>query len=288
MDNIFESDIAQANEYYLDNISLEARANPFKTISDGIKRNLHSVVSSIPVFDPTDTKQNEIGENFAKFSEAADSNTIKNLNHLHVKDINVTVPVGFTGDYPAYFEVLIRQLHSIEDITKTTIVPAHNLILKYVGKPETMMSIDNADLAKIKLRSDDIEKFKKDMNRFFDPKRSNQSLPIGKLVANKKQLETLLTNVSSEVVPWMLNDKWRNDVFKSYIKLQESLDLLLVRIEQKPEVYQLSKLNAERLARLVNDIAVEIELTGALFTYINQFITCMVNMQFAIYTAITD
>ena len=80
----------------------------------------------------------------------------------------------------------------------------------------------------------------------------------------------------------MLSTKWQTEVFTSYSALQQSIDLLLVRIEQKPQEYQLNKLNAERLAKLINDAAVEVELVSAMFVYMNQLVECAIHLQEAL------
>lgn len=288
MSDTIASQIADKNEHHLEVIAMEAIGNPLSAMSDIIKRSLHSVVSNVPSFNPKHKKQNELGDIVRLFHETTQSEVLKNVNHLEIRNINVVVPVGFTGDYLGYFNVLSKQMAVMQNINIAVIEPTHNLILKYIGKPDSMSTIDNSDLDKIKLHTAEIEKFKSEMSAYFDPKRAHQTLPIGKLVNNTKDLQQLVSNVRNDLLPWMLDHNWRNSVFKSYSKLQASLDLLLVRIEQKPEEYSLTKLNAERLARLINDVAVEIELTGALFIYINQLIDCIINLQLAIYSDLED
>lgn len=286
MSDIIQSKINDKNERYVEAISLEAFSNPFKGITDTIKDSLHSVIRNVPMFNTKAANENELGKAMHMFNEKTKVDVIKNVNHIEVKDIMVVVPVGFTGDYLSYFNVLAKQLTIMHDIKDVVVEPTHNLILKYIGKPETMSSIDNSDLDKIKLHSLQIEQFKREMNKYFDPKRSHQSLPVGKLVANTKEMHQLVTDIRNGLLPWMLDVKWRTNLFNSYTKLQQSLDLLMVRIEQKPDEYQLTKLNAERLARLINDVAVEIELTGALFIYTNQLIDCVINLQAAVYSSL--
>ena len=285
MADLFESQVYLENEHYLEQISLEAMSNPFKGITASLKSNMHRVLANIPLVRNSNAGENDLAKKLSEFNNNKSDPTLKNVNHLETKDILVVVPVGFTGDYIGYTKVLTDQFRIMQDLNTDVIIPAHNLILKYIGKPSSMAAIDNVDLQRIKLHSDEIEEFKKQMNSFFDAKRKHQSLPIGKLVNSAKEFNEFATELSGSILPWMLNDKWRNDVFKSYTALQESLDLLMVRIEQKPDEYHFNKLNAERLSKLVNDVAVEIELTGAMFTYVNQLLECAVHLQTTLITA---
>ena len=174
MSDIIQSKINDKNERYVEAISLEAFSNPFKGITDTIKDSLHSVIRNVPMFNTKAANENELGKAMHMFNEKTKVDVIKNVNHIEVKDIMVVVPVGFTGDYLSYFNVLAKQLTIMHDIKDVVVEPTHNLILKYIGKPETMSSIDNSDLDKIKLHSLQIEQFKREMNKYFDPKRSHQ------------------------------------------------------------------------------------------------------------------
>ena len=281
MSNITQSAINNENQPHLDAISLEAISNPFSYITDSIKRNLHRVVINLQ--DLQESKyRNDLGDTYHKFKENVNDKSIKNSNHLEVKDILVVVPTGFTGDYLTYAKVLTQQFKVMQNVTRDVIEPTHNLILKYIGKPETMTSVTTSDLNRVLFHDKEIEKFKKAMNRFFDVKKQHQSLPIGKLVRNTKEFNQLTAELSSNILPWMLNSKWQTELFRSYTGLQKSIDLLLVRIEQKPQEYQLSKLNAERLAKMINAVAVEVELTSAMFVYMNQLLECSTALQEAL------
>lgn len=283
MTDVLLSQITEDNKLHLEDISLEAFDNPFQSMSDTIKRNMHAVVSNISNIvkghDLTD-----LGINANEFKQtAASAKRPGNSTHIETKDIMVVVPVGFTGDYLGYTKLLAKQFKSMYNLKNDVIVPAHNLILKYIGKPDTMVNINNTDLNRVKFHTEDIEHFKKEMNRYFNAKLKHQALPVGALIKSGNEFDQLVTELSNSILPWMVSTAWRSDVFNSYIELQQSLDLLLVRIEQKPQEYQLNKLNAERLAKLVNDVAVEIELTGAMFVYMNQLIECAIQLQRVIY-----
>lgn len=280
MSDVIESTINKANQQYIDAISQEAIGNPFSGITSGIKRNLHNVIMNLQDLQ-TDKYQTALAETYVTFKENAHTHgkAFKNSNHLEVKDLQVVVPTGFTGDYIAYTRLLGTQFKAMQNITNDVLEPTHNLILKYIGKPETMSSVSNDDLKRIKFHDKEIESFKKSMNKFFDVKKKHQALPLGKLVRSTKEFNQLATELSNTVLPWMLNTKWQSEVFRSYTALQQSVDLLLVRIEQKPQEYQLNKLNAERLAKLINDAAVEVELTSAMFVYVNQLVECAIALQ---------
>lgn len=283
MSDITESKIHSANLPHLDAISQEAISNPFSGITAGIKRNLHNVIINLQDLQ-TDKYQTSLAETYVTFKENAHNNSkeFKNSNHLEVKGLQVVVPTGFTGDYISYTRVLGAQFKAMQNITNDVLEPTHNLILKYIGKPDTMSNVSNDDLKRIKFHDKEIETFKKSMNKFFDPKKKHQALPIGKLVRSTKEFNQLATELGGAILPWMLNTKWQTEVFRSYTALQQSIDLLLVRIEQKPQEYQLNKLNAERLAKLINDAAVEVELVSAMFVYMNQLVECAIHLQEAL------
>lgn len=283
MSDVIQSVINTANEQHLAAISQEAFSNPFSGITADIKRNLHNVIINLQDLQ-TDKYQTSLAETYVTFKENAYNNSkeFKNSNHLEVKGLQVVVPTGFTGDYIGYTRVLGAQFKAMQNIRNDVLEPVHNLILKYIGKPDTMSNISNDDLKRIKFHDKEIESFKKSMNKFFDPKKKHQALPIGKLVRSTKEFNQLATELGGAILPWMLNTKWQTEVFRSYSELQQSIDLLLVRIEQKPQEYQLNKLNAERLAKLINDAAVEVELTSAMFVYMNQLVECAIHLQEAL------
>ena len=249
-----------------------------------IKSRLHKIVGTLSSKSASanphqdDDIENQLVD-FQVAHKEARGNYSKSISYSEVRNILVTVPVGFTGDLMGYCKVLQDMDKVMSDLSRDVIEPTHNVILKYIGKPETMSNITNSDFAKVKLHSNQIEKFKKDMNRYFSATNKNQTLPIGKLIKNLNQFNDLANQVNNNVLPFSRDVKGRNKIHRSYTNLQKSLDLLLVRIEQKPEQYQLNKLNAERLANLINSVAVEIELYGALVNYNTQLAICVGNLQ---------
>ena len=284
MSSIVTSKVQQENQESLDIISTEALSNPLKGMTDVIKNRLHKIVATLtskPAGINPD-QNNAIEDQFVDFQIAhkeARGNYSKSVSYTEIKNILVTVPVGFTGDLVGYCQVLQDMDKVMSDLSRDVVEATHNVVLKYIGKPETMSNITNSDFAKVKLHSNQIEKFKKDMNRYFSATNKNQTLPIGKLIKNLNQFNDLANQVKNNVIPFSQDTKARNKLHRSYTDLQKSLDLLLVRIEQKPEQYQLNKLNAERLANLVNSVAVEIELYSALVNYNSQLVICVRNLQ---------
>lgn len=277
MYDVILSKVDEANEFDLQSISTEAYNLPFKAITDKIKRSLHNVIGNVPTFNSSTTS--EVNNVVKAFKQGNSDNATKTFNYLEIKDILVIVPVGFTGDYLGYFNMLLKQFEVMSNLVDDVIKPTHNLVLKYIGKPESMTTIDNADIEKVKLHDAQIESFKKDMNKYFDSRRNHQTLPISKLVRNANELQELFKTISMEIKGPMVDIKCHDAIFTSYQQLQKSLDLLMVRIEQNPDVYKLNKLNAERLARLINDVAVEIEVRAALHSYLKQFVECAIAVQ---------
>lgn len=279
MSDITESKINNKNEGYVEAISQEAMENPFRGMTDSIKDKLHRVISNVAFFKHGESTASISSEASYNFKENARNKVSAEVNYIDIKDIKVVVPVGFTGDYIGYVSLLSEQYLVMQNLTKDVIAPTHNLILKYIGKPDTMTSIENSDLARIKLHSTEIESFKKRMNTFFSSSQKHQALPISKLVRSNSEFNQMVTNITVTIIPALADSKSQRDMFKSYKDLHQSIDLLMVRIEQKPDVYRLNKLNAERLAKLLNDVAVEIEILGALHVYMNQLLICVVELQ---------
>lgn len=279
MTDIIKSQIHELNKESLDVISTEAMSNPLKGMTELIKARLHKIVNSL-----SNNKNAEVMEGhdlktdaFTDFMVSHKENKgkyVKSNTYMDLKNVNVTVPVGFTGDLMGYATTLASISKSMSNLSREVLEPTHNLILKYIGKPETMSSISNSDFGKIKLHSNEIEKFKKEMNVYFSAKQKHQVLPVGKLLKNLNQFNDVANLINTSIIPFELNVKARDTIYKSYTQLQQSLDLLLVRIEQKPDQYQLNKLNAERLANLINDVAVELELYSALVNYNHQLVMC--------------
>lgn len=284
MDNTFVSKIQENNQEALDNISLEAMSNPLKGMTDNIKSRLHSIVGSLSGNNGKgDSTEVESAINsFDKFTELNARQTGKAkyevVSYTDLRPIVVTVPTGFSGNLVEYSEVLANQCRVMANLTKDVIDPTHNLILKYIGKPESMTTISNSDFGKIKLHTTELEQFKKDMNRFFSSKNRHQTQPIGSLIKNVGQLQNISSDLSKTIGPFISAASNRAMLYRAYTQLQQSIDLLLVRIEQKPEQYQLNKLNAERLASLINDVAVEIELYSAMYAYCDQHIMTFIGI----------
>ena len=284
MDNTFVSKIQESNQDALDSISLEALSNPLKGMSDSIKSKLHSIVSSLSGNNGKDTSV-EIDRAVDRLNEYTELNIANAhkakyvmVSYTDLRPIVVTVPTGFSGNLADYSTVLADMCRVMTNLTKDVIEPTHNLILKYIGKPDTMTTINNSDFGKIKLHTTEIEKFKKDMNRFFSAKNKHQTQAIGSLIKNVGQLHYIRNDISKTISPYIFAASSRVTLYKTYMQLQQSIDLLLVRIEQKPEQYQLNKLNAERLATLINDVAVEIELYSAMFAYCDQLLMVFISV----------
>lgn len=286
MDNIYVSTIQENNKDDLEYISMEALSNPLKGMTDRIKDRLHRIVSSLSsnngkAESPAVKKARDTLDKVTEFNVAQSRQgkpQYRVVSYTDLRPIVVTVPVGFSGNLVDYSEVLANQCRVMANLTKEVLEPTHNLILKYIGKPETMTTISNSDFGKIKLHTNEIEKFKKDMNRFFSTKHKHQTQPIGSLIKNVNQLQTISSDLSKTIGPYITDTKNRAVLFRAYTQLQQSIDLLLVRIEQKPEQYQLNKLNAERLASLINDVAIEIELYSAMFAYCDQHIMTFIGV----------
>lgn len=278
MDNTFVSKIQESNQEALDSISLEAMSNPLKGMTDSIKSRLHNIVGSLSGNNGKgdSTEVESAMDSFDKFTELNARQTgrakYEVVSYTDLRSIVVTVPTGFSGNLVDYTEILANQCRVMANLTKEVIDPTHNLILKYIGKPESMTTISNSDFGKIKLHTSEIEQFKKDMNRFFSSKKRHQTQPIGSLIKNVSQLQNISSDLSKTIGPFISAASNRAMLYRAYMQLQQSIDLLLVRIEQKPEQYQLNKLNAERLASLINDVAVEIELYSAMYAYCDQHI----------------
>ena len=283
MTDIVTSHIHALNEESLEVISTEAISNPLKTMTEVIKNRLHRIVESLYQNKLTSVKavnaETQASVDFQVAHKQNRGQYHKTNSYIDLKNVLITVPVGFTGDLIGYAEILTQQNKAMLNLAQDVIEPTHNLILKYIGKPETMSSISNSDFGKVKLHDVQTEKFKKQMNHYFSAKQKHQTLPVGKLIKNLNQFNDLADVVNLNVVPFEKDLNTRALIWKSYHQLQKSIDLLLVRIEQKPEQYQLNKLNAERLAKLINDVAVEIELYSALVTYNSQLIVCVAQLQ---------
>lgn len=283
MDNYVKSNIHELTKQDLEEISLEAFNNPLQGITESIKNRLHNIVKSISSISSKGRIGNnpELKDMLTDFSSRHVTNTKTNDNsvsYIDVKEMVIVVPVGFSGNILEYTNVIVTQCSLLTDLSKQVIEPTHNLILKYIGKPESMLNISTSDLSKVNLHNREIEIFKKDMNKFFNTKKKHQTQPIKILISNFRQFIELGDILKRNIVPFIVNDSDRHKIFKSYTQLQSSLDLLLVRIEQKPEQYQLNKLNAERLSNLIRDVALEIELYSATVSYCEQLMSIYINL----------
>lgn len=257
---------------------MESIGSPLRAMTGTIKNALHKVVSNLSFLKTDTVPNNSIHESHFKIQEQNKNPPPKTTNYVTIRGIHSLVPVGFTGNLLDYTNVILNHLAVMENLSRDVIEPANNLILKYIGRPESLVNISNQDANTIKFHTDMNEDFKKDMNRFYDSKRSHQTQPIGTLIKSIGEYNELIATLNTGTKPWMSNDKWTSRIHKSYKEFQKSIDLLMVRIEQKPDVYRLNKLSAEKVATIISRVAVEIELASAMLAYLDQLMMAVVTL----------
>lgn len=274
---MFEPAIAKENREALNQISQEAFANPFAMMGNRVKNLLAEVVTNINNIKHKNDESNVISSLRPTTREREE--LIKKIPYVDMRKVNVLCPNGFTGDYVSYALFLNNHLKLMQNFNKEVLVPTHNLILKYIGKPETLTSINNKDFDAIRFHFKEIEEFKKKMNHFFNVKLNNQTLPYAKLIKNQNEYIQLVKLLQADTIP-AYNKLYeeRQKTEKLYKDLTKTIDLLMLRIEQKPNVYVINQLNAERLSNMLNEVAVELEFIAALQDYTEQLFIGVINL----------
>lgn len=256
-------------------ISLEAFNNPFSTLNFKLKQSFQKIVSHFnDVINHKKTEEKEPEKMHLAKQIANDEKRIRTIGFIPFKDLNVPVPPGFKGNILTMSKDLDKVINQFKDLEKTTLKPTHNLILKYIGKPQLLSSITNNDFKDIKIYKDEMESTKKNLNLMFDYKHNYQKQKFSSLFKNMGELTTFANLVYGSHYSTLQKARLARPKLVDLTKeISKSMDLLMLRMEQKPDQYAINAVNAEKISSLLLSVAEVVEFHGSMQVLMDQTIS---------------
>lgn len=255
-------------------ISLEAFNNPFSTLSFKLKQSFQKIVNHFnDVINHKKSEEKEPEKLFLAKQIASNEKQIRTIGFIPFKDLKVPVPPGFKGNILNLSKDLDKVINQFKDLEKTTLKPTHNLILKYIGKPQLLSSITNNDFKDIKLYKDEIENTKKNLNLMFDYKHNYQQQKFVSLFKNIGDLTTFANlTYNTHYATLQKARQARPRLVDLTKEISKSMDLLMLRMEQKPDQYAINAVNAEKISSLLLSVAEIVEFHGSMQVMMDQTI----------------
>lgn len=266
-------------KHEVDAISMEAFSNPLKGITSTIKDKLHilsshmntTITNAMPKFGRLNFDPKVFHSRTLKVKEIKH---IIDTDYYALRNVTVEISAGFRGKYPEYGLFLKNKLDVYTATTRKSIERLHNYVLKAIGKPDILSAATDVDYDNIKFNKAEAEDFKVQMNKFYNHKLNAQYAPIGSLFDSNKDIESFYLVHLDAIFDSIWNaNKEMVYVLEQYKNMMKSVDLLFVRIEQKPEVFNMNNVNAERLSSLFYEAAKELEMFSALLNLGTQFLS---------------
>lgn len=268
-----------------DIISMEAIANPFSAVNFKVKNSLQKIAnhfSSLLSHKKEDAKLFPSEEHrviYNNFSNEAKK--IRTIGYIPFKDLLCAVPTGCNTNYKKLTMFLLDCNGKLENIDRNTIAPAHSVILKYLGKPELLNSITNADFKDVNLFTDVITSGKNELRTMFNYNLNNHNLKFNKLFNNVNELVDTYSLYRDKLTPLHLRHaRERLKMVDAMKEFSKSIDLLMLRMEQQPEKYAINGVNAEKISSMILSVAEVLEFKGTVDVITEQSIACFHNMIF--------
>lgn len=207
------------------------------------------------------------------------------LNYRTVRGVSVGVPIGFTGTLSDYQECLHDITKSLANILDDVIKPTTLLTNRLIADPSLLQSMSNSSFSGVHLHLDEIDLFKTRMNKLFNSNKLYKERTIGELTSSLNEYAKTRSQATSLAANTASNYRELGRVHQGYRDMQTTVQSLLLKVNQDPTTYAISKLNTEKLANLLKSVAHEIEVYAGLYHYTEQFLKTLRYIDEAMITA---
>lgn len=240
-----------------DVIALES-ANPsqmFKALS----HRLPGFVADVKTFTASLLEQRE-SVAYTAFSVHDLEKTISKVNYVNLSDITVFVPPSMNVDWNKFLDA-VNQSQAIADVLMSeTLNPTFRWVSLLLANPENM----NAQVSKVRdsgIVFHDLKDVKNTISSCYAKAGSAAEVHYGTVFKRNTDFPIAVQRVND------LNERMakinRKEVVDMVNNITDTLDKLLIRMEQNPDVYQLSGANMSAISKLAFNVAEEIEFFSA-------------------------
>lgn len=178
---------------------------------------------------------------------------LKNFKYTDIRNLEVQVPEGFTGNFTSYLELLAKISKNFSNNLVTDFIQPFDL---YIGKMIANNTLITSSSYTHNATVKDIEKYRKDIAKYFKGTRNNVA-KIGDIFNNIKDID-LAIDVGIDTW-YVLGDKKNIDVKDSVDQLNDKLIRLIDIINDKSNNISVSPKVLKELSQLTYDLAKLVE-----------------------------
>lgn len=190
--------------------------------------------------------------------------------YAEVTKVSIQVPEGFKGNIAEYGECLRHVLENFSQVfLKEMVVPFDIHIAKLINQPTLIQSQTYTHAIKPK----DIEKYRKEIAKFFDGHKKHNTLQLGAVTGRIKDLETLGAT-GAKIYDLVLSSSLR-DVKSHVDALYAKLETLIKLLEDKSNNLNPSGKMVEALSQLVFELAKQAEFYAVVDQLVANFVHCL-------------
>lgn len=196
-----------------------------------------------------------------------------NTGYYNIKPLAVTIPQGFNGNYLEYVKTLNGVLDFVEDIEKDLLPSADKYISNLLVNPAKLKGISLLDSAPISATA--IADNRARIGSYFDPQQIKNAVPFGALytkIDDWIQTGTILDEIiarSGKLNPIEVQVRVEN--------LSKKVDLLIIRMHEKPELFEVNAITAKDVADVVYGFALAADFYSAYLTFTVQAVKAYID-----------
>lgn len=276
--------IEQMKEQQL-TISTEALSNPLSPINEILKSKFANIVSAFSNIFPH--KKKEVNSHYIiKLSNAEKKiNVVKRYGYVPLADIKVPVVEGLFGSTIEFSKAINNGLSISDTLLKETLKPLHDLILSLIGDPTKLSKLDANEFKNIKTYDEQITECKTEIKKHLNPVKNIQTRAFKELYPNLGEFQRHITFCKNQLYPeYVKTAEQRIQIVSTMQEISKSLDLLMLRIEQKPETFNINSFNLNKLAGIVISVAEVVEFVGSMQVYADMQLSLILHSWDKIYS----
>jgi hypothetical protein len=196
---------------------------------------------------------------FSRPALAAFARRIQPVSYVDLRDVEVVVPPGLKTDFARYAQVLLKSAEFASTFRVEVLDPFTRWLAGKVSDPSSLNSLrPSLEIEGYKKRP--YEARMKELIGCFDEKSDDGLVTYGKaLKRNADWTEVMVTSDKIQAIFLKDDDAL---IQQQVAKVSDLLDLLMKRIAEEPETYQLSSAVITSISNTAFAVAREIEFYG--------------------------
>ena len=234
-------------------LTLSQEAMSFTADIDNVRQKLPNFFKGVTNFveDKLNAlRQRESAVDRGLFYKAKDAN-----DYMKLRNKKVPVPAGLNTTYLKHLDTLERNQEFADTLMAEVLIPTEKFLGGLLDKPDNMKSqIESTLISEIARR--DIEDAKSEMHDDFSKDQAQQR-PYGDVVKRQGDWDELYKRMDALEKRIENNDPI--NTVDMVTTISEYLDVIIERLEEDPETYNMSGVTISSLTKLTYLIATEVE-----------------------------